>query len=43
MRSNVGIRVVSEGGLERPDRWYIPESGIHHQPKGRPGRHPAGE
>jgi hypothetical protein len=24
---------VSEGGLERPDRWYIPESGIHHQPK----------
>ena len=24
---------VSEGGLEHPFRWYIPESGIHHQPK----------
>ncbi len=21
---------VSEGGLEPPRRWYIPESGIHH-------------
>jgi hypothetical protein len=24
---------VSEGGLEPPRRWYIPESGIYHQSK----------
>jgi hypothetical protein len=25
--------LVSEGGLEPPRRWYIPELGIHHHPK----------
>jgi len=38
---------VSEGGLEPPRRWYIPESGIYHQSKltqqGRPPRHFAGQ
>ena len=24
---------VSEGGLERPSWWYIPNRGIYHQPK----------
>ena len=29
----MGQWVVSEGGLEPLSWWYIPESGIHHQPK----------
>ena len=38
---------VSEGGLEPPRRWYIPESGIYHQSKltqqGRPPGHFVGQ
>src|SRR5208282_5250809 len=38
---------VSEGGLEPPRRWYIPESGIYHQSKlthqGRPPWHFVGQ